>query len=116
MDLGVIITLIHHFLYRHFSTAQVPTELTEGVGVYQVFSEMFIIERIRECVPFVQLRDKAGTYICILPYVLFSLMFFSLIERFPKNTSTLAAIPCCNGDRQNRLTIGEAYFHDRIVF
>jgi hypothetical protein len=109
MDLGVIITLIHHFLYPHFSTAQVPTELTEGVGVYQVFSEMFIIERIRECVPFVQLRDKAGTYICILPYVL-------LVDRngFSMNISTLVDIARCNGDRQNRLTIGEAYFHDRI--
>jgi hypothetical protein len=61
VNLGVIINLIHHFSYPHFPTAQVPTKLAEGVGVCQIFYEMLVIVRVRECVPFVQLRDKDGT-------------------------------------------------------
>jgi hypothetical protein len=59
--IGGIITLIHHSSYSRFPTTQVPTELAEGVGVYHIFGEILVVVRVWECVPIVQLRDKAST-------------------------------------------------------
>ena len=52
VDLGVIITLIHHFTHPRFPTSQVSTELVEGVGLFHIFGEMLVIVKERECVPF----------------------------------------------------------------